>query len=173
MSLHLDRRTLIRAVAGTCAGLIVTPRLLAQQTGSGKQRDRPDPLSDTEVYEFVRVAHGNLESTRKMLDQEPRLIKATWDWGGGDFETALGGAGHMGRQDIAGFLLDRGAPLDLFVAAMMGMLPVVRAALEARPGLVHVPGPHGIPLIAHARAGKEPAAAVLAYVTEFEERHPE
>ena len=35
-----------------------------------------------------------------LLDEQPGLLNATWDWGGGDFETALGGAAHMGRRDI-------------------------------------------------------------------------
>jgi ankyrin repeat protein len=100
-----------------------------------------------------------------MLDATPRLIRATWDWGGGDFETALGGAAHMGRRDIAALLLDRGAPLDLFAAAMLGELAIVRAALEARPALARVPGPHGIPLIAHAKAGGPAAVSVLDYVS--------
>ncbi len=100
-----------------------------------------------------------------MLDAEPRLIRATWDWGGGDFETALGGAAHMGRRDIAALLLDRGAPFDLFAAAMLGELAIVRAALEARPGLARVPGPHGIPLIAHAKAGGPAAVPVFDYVS--------
>jgi hypothetical protein len=116
------------------------------------------------VNEFVRVAHADLDATRKMLDAEPRLIRAAWDWGGGDFETALGGAAHMGRRDIATFLIDRGAHLDLFAAAMLGELPIVKAALDARPSLARVPGPHGIPLLAHAKAGGPAAAAVLDYI---------
>jgi hypothetical protein len=100
-----------------------------------------------------------------MLDAEPRLIRATWDWGAGDFETALGGAGHMGRRDIAEFLIERGATLDLFAAAMLGQLAIVRAALETRPSLARVPGPHRIPLVAHAKAGGSAASDVLEYVT--------
>ena len=114
---------------------------------------RPGPLAEDHVHRLVQVAHSNLDTTRQMLDATPRLIRAAWDWGGGDFETALGGAAHMGRRDIAALLLDRGAPLDLFAAAMLGELAIVRAALETRPGLARVPGPHGIPLIAHAKAG--------------------
>lgn len=125
---------------------------------------RPPALQGDRVNEFVRVAHADLDATRKMLDAEPRLIRAAWDWGGGDFETALGGAAHMGRRDIATFLIDRGAQLDLFAAAMLGELPLVKAALEARPSLARVPGPHGIPLLAHAKAGGPSAAAVLDYV---------
>jgi hypothetical protein len=121
----------------------------------------PAPLPADDVLAFVRAAHADLALTRTMLEREPRLIRAVWDWGGGDFESALGGASHMGRRDIALLLLDRGAPIDLFAAAMLGDVAVVRAALDARPSLAQVPGPHGIPLIAHARAGGAPAAAVL------------
>jgi hypothetical protein len=52
----------------------------------------------------------------------------------------------------------------LFAAAMLGELAIVRAALEARPALAGVPGPHGIPLIAHAKAGGAAAVPVLDYV---------
>ena len=125
---------------------------------------RPPALPGDRVNEFVRVAHADLDATRTMLDAEPRLIRAAWDWGGGDFETALGGAAHMGRRDIATFLIDRGAQLDLCAAAMLGELAIVKAALDARPSLARVPGPHGIPLLAHAKAGGPAAAPVMDYI---------
>ena len=126
---------------------------------------RPPALGGDRVNEFVRAAHADLDATRKMLDAEPRLIRAAWDWGGGDFETALGGAAHMGRRDIATFLIDRGAQLDLCAAAMLGELAIVKAALETRPTLARVPGPHRIPLLAHAKAGGPAAAPVLDYIS--------
>ena len=126
---------------------------------------RPPALPGERVNEFVRAAHADLDATRQMLDAEPGLIRAAWDWGGGDFETALGGAAHMGRRDIAMFLIDRGAQLDLFAAAMLGELAIVTAALDARPALARVPGPHRIPLLAHAKAGGPAAAAVLDYIS--------
>ena len=101
---------------------------------------------------------------QELLTQEPSLINATWDWGGGDFETALGATSHMGRQDIANFLLEHGARLDIFAAAMLGKLEIVKAALTAYPAAIHTPGPHGIPLIAHAQQGGEAAKAVLEYL---------
>src|SRR5438874_9490454 len=55
---------------------------------------RPPALASDLVKEFVIAAHGNLEKTRTMLAAEPGLVNATWDWGGGDFEQAIGGAGH-------------------------------------------------------------------------------
>jgi len=92
------------------------------------------------------------------------LVNATWDWGGGDFETALGAASHMGEKDIANFLLENGARLDIFAAAMLGRLEIVQAALQAYPAALKTPGPHGIPLIVHAQQGGENAKAVLAYL---------
>jgi hypothetical protein len=121
-------------------------------------------LEATLVQDFVGNAHGNLERVKELLAQEPALINATWDWGGGDWETGLGAAAHMGRSDIANYLLEHGARLDLFAAAMLGKLEIVKATLSAYPEALHVPGPHGIPLIAHAQAGGEQAVEVLEYL---------
>ena len=126
--------------------------------------DRPPALAASLVQEFVGVAHGDLKRVTELLNQEPALINATWDWGGGDWETALGAAAHMGRADIARFLLNNGARIDLFAAAMLGNLDLVRATLAIYPDALHVPGPHGIPLIAHAKAGGTAAEPVLAYL---------
>jgi hypothetical protein len=70
----------------------------------------------------------------------------------------------MGRKDIALCLLAHGARIDLFAAAMLGQLDVVKAVLEANPDARHVLGPHGIPLLAHAQAGGEAASAVVAFL---------
>jgi hypothetical protein len=124
--------------------------------------DRPPALDPAIVESFVAKAHGDLDGVRALLEEEPALVNATWDWGGGDWETALGAAAHMGRRDIALLLLDRGARVDVFAAAMLGDVELVRAALEAFPATRDVLGPHGIPLVEHARAGGEHAREVLA-----------
>jgi|SRR5687768_2245764 len=116
------------------------------------------------VQEFVAKAHGDFERVKELLAQQPGLINATWDWGGGDFETALGAAAHMGNKEIANFLLETGARLDLFAAAMLGKLEIVKAALNAYPNAIDIPGPHGISLIAHAEAGGEEAKPVLEFL---------
>ena len=103
------------------------------------------------MRDFVIAGHHDLNRTRELLDQHPTLINATWDWGGGDWETALGAASHVGNREIAELLLDHGARLDVFAAAMLEMVDVVRPALEARPDLRDALGPHGIPLRAHAK----------------------
>ncbi|MBL8063923.1 MAG: hypothetical protein JNK32_12920 [Anaerolineales bacterium] len=120
------------------------------------------------VEEFVGVSHGNFARVKEMLEQEPDLVNATWDWGGGDFETALGAAAHMGSRPIANYLLEHGARLDIFAAAMLGNLDVVKAALAAYPDAIDIPGPHGIPLIDHAKAGGEGAKAVLEFLETLE-----
>jgi hypothetical protein len=115
----------------------------------------------SDIQEFVGNAHGNLDAVRNALESDPTLAKAAWDWGGGDWEVALGAAAHMGRRDIAELLLAHGARLDVFAAAMLGELEVVRAVLAAHPEALHALGPHGIPLRAHAEAGGEQARPVL------------
>lgn len=154
-----DRRQLMSLLLGGAAAAVIGSRPAA-----ASPRPRPAAIDRGRVLEFVRAAHTDLEATRGMLEAEPALVNATWDWGGGDFETALGGASHMGSAEIARHLLAHGARLDLFAAAMLGELAVVRAALAVDPGRLRTPGPHGIPLVAHAEAGGEPAREVLDHL---------
>lgn len=142
--------------------------------GDDPERDYPAPkfqpkfakplLGLTLVRDFVIFAHSDLEMVRRLLEKEPALLNATVDWGAGDFESALGGASHMGRRDIAEFLIAQGARIDLFAAAMLGHVEVVKGLLSVHPNLARAKGPHGIPLVAHAKAGGEPAREVLAHL---------
>lgn len=126
--------------------------------------DKHPPLAPELVQEFVGNAHGGLDRVKELLAQESGLINAAWDWGGGDFETGLGAAAHMGRRDIALYLLDHGARLDLPAAVMLGYLDIVKAVIAAHPAAARIPGAHGIPLLAHAEKGGEEAAGVLEYL---------
>jgi hypothetical protein len=161
------------AGTGPAAGDSPLPRGLSPATShlhsrSGRPgqtiQDRPPALAADLVREFVQKAHADLAATKAMLSEQPSLLNATWDWGGGDFEAAIGGAGHMGNREIAEFLIAQGARFDVFVAAMLGRLDIVRAQLTAWPHLVQANGPHGISLLRHARAGGAPAAAVVEYL---------
>jgi hypothetical protein len=118
------------------------------------------------VRDVVLHAHFDLERVRELTDQRPELAKASWDWGFGDWESALGAASHTGRREIAELLIARGARPNLFTHAMLGQLDVVRSAVQARPGIQAIPGPHGITLLAHARAGGDAAKPVVAYLEE-------
>ena len=121
-------------------------------------------LELTLIQDFVGKAHADLDGVKELLIREPALINSAWDWGGGDWETGLGAAAHMGRRDIATYLLENGARLDLFAAAMLGNLDIVKATLETYPQALDVRGPHGIPLIAHAQAGGNEALRVYEYL---------
>lgn len=116
------------------------------------------------VQDFVIYAHSDLEMVKKLLDKEPALLNATMDWGGGDWETGLGGASHMGRRDIVEYLLGRGARIDLFCAAMMGRLDAVKSFLTLEPRLIDAKGPHGFSLHFHAQVGGNEAEHVLDYL---------
>lgn len=123
-----------------------------------------ETLNPELVKEFVYHAHGDFVKVQLLLEQEPGLVNASWDWGGGDWETGLGAAAHTGRTDIAVYLLEKGARMDVFAAAMLGKLNIVKAYLDNDPALLQAKGPHTIPLLQHAKAGGEQAKAVLAYL---------
>jgi len=141
---------------------VSTPAVGAATQGAAPVK--PPSLDRGMVKEFVIAGHGDLDKVKTMLANEPGLLNATWDWGGGDFEMAIGGAGHMGRPDIANYLISQGGRFDIFVAAMLGRLDIVKNALTAFPNLAQSKGPHGIPLIMHAKKGGENAAEVVAYL---------
>jgi hypothetical protein len=123
------------------------------------------PRIDPElVQDFVNNAHGDFPRVRDLLKRQPALINAAWDWGAGDWETGLGAAAHMGRRDIALYLLERGARMDIFAAAMLGHVAIVRATIEAIPQAGAWLGPHGIPLLRHAEVGGAEAAPVVDFL---------
>ncbi len=130
--------------------------------------ERPPALPPELVNEIVSKAHSDLTAVQALIEQEPALVNAAWDWGGGDFETPLNSASHMGRRDIALFLLENGARMDLPAAVMLGELEIVKAIIEAHPATRFSKGAHNIPLIIHAKAGGEESAEVLAYLQSFD-----
>ena len=54
--------------------------------------------------------------------------------------------------------------MDLFVAAMLGRLDVVKSTLTAYPALIRSRGPHGLSLLHHARQGGAQGRDVLDYL---------
>lgn len=126
------------------------------------QDKRPAPLDIEKVKEFVRLGHIDLPGAAQMLAEMPGILHATYDWGGGDFETALGGASHMGRKDIAEFLISKGARMDIFTAAMMNKIEIVKPLIETFPETLNCKGPHTITLLMHAQKGE--AKEVIEYL---------
>jgi len=123
------------------------------------------PAHDPEVArEMVSVSHGNVARVRELLAGRPALANASWDWGYGDWESALGAASHVGNQEIARLLLAAGARPSIFSAAMFGHLDTVKAFVLASPGIQKTRGPHGLTLLSHARAGGAGAVDVVKYL---------
>lgn len=118
-------------------------------------QDDPMKLDPQLVGKFVGKSHGDFDTVKQLLQQEPALVNAAWDWGDGDWETGLGAASHTGRRNIAEYLLDRGARIDAFAAAMLGIKPIISEMLRAYPKLHAVRGPHQICLLTHAIYGRE------------------
>ena len=114
--------------------------------------------------EIVGVSHSDLKRVRELVERQPALARASIDWGFGDWETCIDAASHVGRREIAEFLIVSGARPTIFSAAMMGQLDVVKAFVAARPGVQRTYGPHGITLMSHARAGGPDAAPVAQYL---------
>jgi hypothetical protein len=135
------------------------------------------PTQDQElVKEMVTVAHGQVARVKELVGRHQTLAKATYDWGFGDWESALGAASHVGNREIAEFLLANGARPSIFSAAMLGQLDVVKAFVAASPGAQRIKGPHSITLLRHAMAGGAQAKPVLEYLTQLggaDDRLPE
>ncbi|MBK7558336.1 MAG: hypothetical protein IPI54_08645 [Chitinophagaceae bacterium] len=108
-------------------------------------------VEDKTVSEIVGASHRDLNKVKELVSRRPELASMGWDWGFGDFGTALGAASHVGRRDIAELLMSHGARPDIFTFAMMGMLKSLQEIIETIPGIQGHTGPHGITLLAHAR----------------------
>ena len=104
------------------------------------------------VREIVGVSHSNLARVKELVSAHPALARASWDWGFGDWETAIDAASHVGNRPIADYLIANGARPTIFTAVMMGQLALVKGWIEAMPGLQRMRGPHGLTMVAHARA---------------------
>lgn len=170
---HVQRRSVLAVGAAAATGAwvhaVLDGHAVAAQPGSGENPTAsawpnfPHQHRDL-VRDTVGASHGNEARVRELVEAHPALANAAWDWGFGDWETALGAAAHTGRRSIAEFLIERGARVDLFAAVMLGHLDAVRGIIGANPAAARIVGPHGISLMRHAEAGGEAAAAVRAYL---------
>lgn len=123
------------------------------------------PVQPAEIVrEMVTVSHFDLKRVKDLVESRPSLAKACWDWGFGDWESAIGAASHVGNRAIAEFLISKGARPSLFSAAMLGQVEVVKAFVAAQPGIQKIHGPHGITLLAHAKNGGAGARPVYDFL---------
>lgn len=162
------RSLLCAAPAGWVTAVAAADPFLIQHVATRPADSLPAsyPAQDPDlVRETVGAAHGRIDRVRELLGLSSALAKATWDWGFGDWETALGAASHTGNREIAALLIEHGARPDVFTFAMLGQLDVVKALVAANPGVQRLHGPHGITLLQHARAGGAKSAGVVEFLT--------
>ena len=162
MPSFLDRKKFLSLSLAGATGLIIGKPLI-----TNAQQQKPDPLDKELVKEFVGVSHRDVNRVKELLEKTPGLLNCSWDWGGGDFESGLEAAGHVGNKDIANYLLSKGARMNLFCAAMLGKLDIVKATLDSYPDLKLSKGPHGLQLLHHATKGGDDAKAVLSYLQQI------
>ncbi len=154
-----SRRTLVKSsIFGLMAASL--PNVLFANSFSGMEKDpgkklfhRYPSIDDELVAEVVGASHFNFDRVKELIEFRPELARATWDWAFGDWESALGAASHVGRRDIAKFLIENGARPDIFTFAMFGYYESVKSIIESAPGTESISGPHGISLLSHAKAG--------------------
>jgi len=128
------------------------------------QQERPAPIKLEIVKEFVTVAHGNFARVKEMLENDHLLLHISNDWGGGDYESAIEAAGHVGNKEIANYLLGKGARYNIYLACMLGHLDTVKNVLTFNAGLLNSKGPHGFTMLHHAKQGGEQSKAVFEYL---------
>lgn len=162
----MNRRDFVRSGALGAAVLIAPGALFAQEMKDKPKVEKPPALDPDLVKSFVGAAHADFAKTQELLKQEPNLLYSMWDWGGGDFETGLEGAGHVGSKEIAKFLIAQGARPNIFVLTMLGQTEIVKAVLETYPELLNSKGPHGYTLLHHAEKGEGDAEELLKYLTD-------
>lgn len=153
-----QRRHFIKSSAFGLIGITAFGNLSAKNTNEIGKAENADTLfyrypgiNDAMASGVVGASHGNFDKVKELVTARPELAGASWDWGFGDWETALGAASHVGRRDIAEFLISHGARPDIFTYAMLGMKKSVQEIIETIPGIQTHGGPHGITLLQHAK----------------------
>jgi hypothetical protein len=160
----MNRKHFMQQLGVGASALLAAPWLAAQPVPPGNNNNIPNPVPAEKVKEFVGAAHGKFDVVKQLLTEFPNLLYASWDWGGGDFESGLEAAGHVGNKEIARHLLQLGGRPNIFVMTMLGQTELVKPILEAYPQLLNSKGPHGFTLLHHAQKGGDDARMLLEYL---------
>ena len=135
---------------------------MADEAKVGKEEE-PEVLTPEQIQDFIVAAHGNLPRVREMLILHPGLLNERHYWSETDSETAIQAAAQTGSVPVVEYLLERGAPLEICTAAMLGRKDHVERMLDADPSLISATGAHGIPLMPHAALGGNLELAKMLY----------
>ncbi|TDQ25751.1 hypothetical protein [Tenacibaculum caenipelagi] len=159
---NIDRRTSLKIGSLAALGLVIpnmsfanqsTNRILKLTKNDIVPKHFPN-ISPEVIEDVVGKSHFDLDRVKELVDKRPELSRSVWEWRFGDFESAIGAASHVGRRDIALYLMSKGARPTIFTFAMLGHFQVVKSIIEASNGIQKVTGPHGISLLDHAYAGR-------------------
>jgi uncharacterized protein len=114
------------------------------------QRDDTQGLPRDLVNNFVVFSHFGFDRVKKLLELCPDLLntRAAWD------ELPVEAAAHMGRADIGGLLLDRGASYSICTATTFGSLADVKRMLAEDERRIQERGAHSFPLLYYTAFGK-------------------
>ena len=158
------RKFLAQSTMLGAAAVIMPGCLTSKKTGAAQYVY--DPYEMDVILEYILVAHSDFEAMKGYVEKYPNIVNATADWGDGDFESAIGAAGHMGHRDYATYLISKGARFDIFVMTMLGYTDLVIDLLKTNPNLINSIGPHGFTLLHHAEVGGKPGEDLFAYLQE-------
>ena len=157
----MNRIKFIKNSLKSFGGLALLPTLLHSRTYV-----ESTSIGIDKVKEFVSAGHNDIDKVKEMISERPNLIYAKYDWGNGDFEEAIEGAGHVGNKEIANFLIEQGARVNLFTLTMIGRTDLVIPVVEEFPNLLFAKGPHGFSLLHHANVGGKDANKLKEYFLE-------
>ena len=155
----MNRKYFLHASALAGASMVISPI-----KSWARMESEPYPVDI--VKDFVIAGHGKLDRVKELLEQYPNLIYSRYDWGNGDFEEAIEGAGHVGNKEIAEWLIEKGARPNLFVMTMLGETAIVKSVIEKYPSLLQAKGAHGLTLLHHAMKGGERSKELGDYFRE-------
>lgn len=96
-----------------------------------------DPVIGFDSPAIVIAAGCSQELVDVLLDHGAN-VNAKSAWWAGAF-----GALHGANKDMARYLIERGAKIDVYAAAEQGMIDALRQLIEADPMLIHAKGPDG------------------------------
>jgi hypothetical protein len=160
----MNRKFFFRQTGALIPGLILFPNLISAQN----KLQTPEPYKMETVKEFVVAGHGvkdgDLAKVQSMIADYPNIIYSKYDWGNGDFEAGIEGAGHLGNKEIAEYLINAGSRVTLFVLCMLGKTELVKPVLEQYPKLIFANGPHGFTMLHHAKIGGKDGEDLYAYL---------
>ena len=97
----ISRRLLVKSsvwglIAASIPNIVYSKHFLSDTSNINSPNtplhDRYPAIQLAIASEVVGVSHFNLDRLKQLVDPRPELAKANWDWGFGDWESAIAAA---------------------------------------------------------------------------------